>query len=151
MREPGAVTCGLTTSAIIAHVVMLRRSATRRRLRDIEVDDRNATLLNEQMRPHFLFNSIAAIRSLCETDAALATSGLNDLAGYLRGNIDALGSARIVPFERELAHVERYVALEQLNPSSSFEVVYDLQVIDFMLPVLSVEPLVENAIAHGVR
>ena len=150
-REPGALTCGLTMSSVITHVVLLHSSAKLRRRAMLELDDRNATLLHEQMRPHFVFNSIAALRSLCETDPTLAASGLEDLAGYLRGNIEALADARIVPFERELEHVERYVALEQLNPASSFEVAYDLRVIDFELPVLSVEPLVENAIVHGVR
>lgn len=150
-HEPSAITFGLTMSAGIAHVILLRRSAVRRRHRALTLNDRSATLLHEQMRPHFLFNSIAALCSLCKSDPTLVESGLEDLAGYLRGNIESLSNTRIVSFEQELEHIECYLALEQLNPASSFEVAYDLRIIDFELPVLSVEPLVENAIVHGVR
>ena len=116
-----------------------------------EIENHQAMLFQWQMHPHFLFNTLGTIRELLESNPALAASGLDNLAGYLRKNLDALALNRMIPFAQELEHIEQYVALEKMNPANRFEVVYDLQIIDFTLPALSVQPLVENAIRHGVR
>ena len=116
-----------------------------------EIESRQAAIFQWQMRPHFLFNTLSTIRELMDRSPGLASAGLDDLAGYLRKNLDALTMDHMIPFTRELEHIEQYVSLEKLDPASRFEVVYDLQVIDFYLPALSVQPLVENAIRHGVR
>ncbi len=112
---------------------------------------RHVVLLQEQMRPHFLFNSLATIHGLCDIDPAKAAEGVENLSGYLRKNIEGLGASELVPFERELEHVEEYVALAQMNSALPFEVVYDLQVVNFMVPALSIQPLVEHAVAYDIR
>lgn len=116
-----------------------------------EIENHQAMLFQWQMHPHFLFNTLGTIRELLDSNPSLAASGLDNLAGYLRKNLDALALNRMIPFTQELEHIEQYVALEKMNPANRFEVVYDLQIIDFALPALSVQPLVENAIRHGVR
>ena len=116
-----------------------------------EIERQQALVFQWQMQPHFLFNTMSSIRELMVSNPALAAAGLDNLAGYLRKNLDALTLNRMIPFEQELTHIEQYVMLEKMNPSNLFEVVYDLQVIDFSLPALTVQPLVENAIRHGVR
>lgn len=119
--------------------------------RSEEIENRQAMLFQWQMQPHFLFNTMSTIRELMNTNPALASAGIDNLAGYLRKNLDALTASQMVPFEQELVHIEQYVMLEKMNPANLFEVVYDLQIIDFQLPALTVQPLVENAIRHGVR
>ena len=122
-------------------------------LRDFarEVERHQALVLQEQMQSHFIFNTLHAIHDLCETDPASAAIGVDRLAGYLRQNINALSSGEQVPFVQEIEHIQAYVALEKLRAPGEFEVVFDLQEIDFTLPALSIQPLVENAILHGVR
>ena len=117
----------------------------------MEVERRQMLVLQEQMRPHFIFNAMDSIRDLCETDPAAAADGMGSLSDYLRQNIDALSSDKPIPFTREMEHIQAYVALEKLRAPGEFEVVFDLQEIDFTLPALSIQPLVENAILHGVR
>ena len=141
----------LTLSLFIAFCFYQWELGTQLERDAVAVKRQQAVLLQEQMQPHFIFNALTSLRELCDTDPARAAAGLDNLSGYLRKNLDALTADQLIPFTRELEHVEEYVALEKLNRGGSFEVVYDLAVMDFYLPALSVQPLVENAIHHGVR
>ena len=145
------LTQAMTISLLLGWVLGQRNALMEIRRRLHETEQMQMTLLQEQMRPHFIFNSLSSIRQLCAADPALAVQSLDDFAGYLRKNLDALSSARMIPFQKELEHIEQYAALEKLNPSQRFEMVYDLAVLDFAVPALSIQTLVENAIRHGVR
>ena len=68
---------------------------------------------------------------------------------YLRGNIDGLTSEALIPFDTELRHIRQFVALELADPSRQFAFDYELDVRDFSLPALTVQPIVENAVKHG--
>ena len=140
-----------TLSLLIVFVFYQGNAEAVLKKRAEEIENHQAMLFQWQMHPHFLFNTLGTIRELLDSNPALAASGLDNLAGYLRKNLDALALNRMIPFTQELEHIEQYVALEKMNPANRFEVVYDLQIIDFTLPALSVQPLVENAIRHGVR
>ena len=150
-RKAALFSIAETLSLLIVALFHLRDVETVLKKRADEIENHQAMLFQWQMHPHFLFNSLSTIRELMDSNPALASSGLDNLAGYLRKNLDALTLNRMIPFERELEHIEQYVELEKMNPANRFEVVYDLQIIDFTLPALSVQPLVENAIRHGVR
>ena len=102
-----------------------------------------------QMQPHFVFNTLSAIKTLCRTDSQAAEESLDNLAGYLRGNIDALSCEGLIPFDEEMRHVHQYIALEQADPSQKFSFDYELNVRNFSVPPLSVQTLVENAVKHG--
>ena len=115
------------------------------------IEQHHVVQLQEQMRPHFLFNSLATIHGLCDIDPAQAARGVENLSGYVRKNIEGLAATNLVPFERELEHIEEYVELSHMNSALPFEVVYDLQVVNFMVPALSIQPLVEHAVAYGIR
>ena len=108
-----------------------------------------AAQLAVQMQPHFIFNTLSAIESLCRTDPQAAAESVENLAGYLRGNMDALASEGLIPFDTEMAHIRQYIALEQADPSRRFSFDYELNVRDFSLPALTVQPIVENAVKHG--
>ena len=146
-RQAALFPVGETLSLLSA--VFLYRSDREAALeqRAEEIERRQAMLFQWQMQPHFLFNTMSTIQELMDSDPALAAVGLNSLAGYLRSNLDALTLDRMIPFQQELEHIRQYVTLEKMN--SQFEMVYDLQVIDFSVPALSIQPLVENAIRHG--
>ncbi|MBP5607810.1 MAG: histidine kinase [Lachnospiraceae bacterium] len=107
-------------------------------------------LSQNQIRPHFIFNSILAIKQLCIEDPKAAAKALQHFAAYLRSNLDAMSSDELVIFDREIDCIKEYVALEQADPAVHFTVNYDTEFTDFYIPLLVVEPMVENAIRHGI-
>lgn len=117
--------------------------------REKQNDLNRSKLLLEQMQPHFIFNSLMSIQDLCYADGEKAAKYIEDFSGYLRGNIDALTSAASVPFETELAHIKEYISLERAGTDVEFDVIYELGSRNFLIPALTVQPIVENAIKYG--
>lgn len=107
------------------------------------------TLMLSQIRPHFLYNALTAIQDLCQREPVEAERSLGLFADYLRGNMDALGSGRMIPFSKELEHIKAYLTLEQLRFGEELKVEYDIRFENFSLPALTVQPIVENAVRHG--
>ena len=110
---------------------------------------RQAKLMTEQMQPHFIYNSLMSIHYLIYTDPEKAASCIEDFTGYLRGNIDALTSEELIPFSKELEHIDQYISLEKASTDRAFEVEFELNEKDFKIPALTVQPIVENAVKHG--
>ena len=108
------------------------------------------SIMLSQIQPHFLYNSLTAIRQLCDIDSQKAKQAVTLFARYLRGNTESLTTAHCIPFEKELEHVKSYLALEQIRFEDELQVEYDIQAHCFLLPSLSLQPLVENAVRHGV-
>lgn len=115
-----------------------------------ELNEMQLKIVLSQIQPHFLYNSLTVIYYLCGKDAKEAQKAIKEFSKYLRGNLDSLKKNAPIPFEEELLHVESYLKLEKLHFREKLEIVYDIQVKDFMLPALSLQPLVENAVKHGI-
>lgn len=126
----------------------LQNEAISRRDRQIERD--KMTILREQIQPHFIYNSLNVIRTLIRIDSASALTALDDFSAYLQAHFRAIQHDTLVTFDQELRNVRAYLALAQADYTRQFEIVYDLQVTSFRLPPLSLEPLVENAVMHGI-
>lgn len=107
-------------------------------------------LMLSQIQPHFLYNHLNTISTLCTVDPQLAREATDVFADYLRQNMDTLSQKTCVLFTKELDHVKNYVWLEQLRFGDRLTVQYDITCDDFRVPTLSVQPLVENAIKHGI-
>ena len=103
-----------------------------------------------QIRPHFLYNSLTAIQELCLIDPETASETVSEFSNYLRVNMDSLTIKKPIPFENELRHLETYLSLEKKRFGEKLNIVYDISTRDFYLPVLTLQPLVENAVRHGV-
>ncbi len=103
-----------------------------------------------QIQPHFLCNTLGAIGRLCK-DNPEAKEAITKFSRYLRENVDALSQEINSPFERELLHAQTYLELEQLRFCDDIQVAYDITCTDFFLPTLTLQPLVENAVRHGIR
>jgi sensor histidine kinase YesM len=103
-----------------------------------------------QIQPHFLYNSLTSVMDLCDSNPKQAKAAIADFADYLRGNLSSLKTENLITFGTELEHIEKYLKLEKLRFMDELEIVYDIHSKDFMLPALSVQPLVENAVKHGV-
>jgi hypothetical protein len=118
---------------------------------EAELKDTTITVMISQIQPHFLYNSLNTIAELCVVDPRRAEKATIDFARYLRGNMSALDEKKTIEFEDELRHLNYYVELEKLRYGSDLEFVYDINATDFTLPALTVQPLVENAVNHGIR
>jgi len=107
-------------------------------------------IMMSQIQPHFLYNTLSSIQALCLSDPEKAFDVTERFGTYLRQNIDSLDQPQLIPFEKELEHTRVYSEIEMIRfPSIRIE--YDTQFTDFSLPALTVQPLVENAIRHGIR
>ena len=115
----------------------------------IELERQRLKLLVVQMQPHFIFNALATIQSLCYTDSEAAADCIDVFGDYLRANINSISSEEPIDFEAELEHCEQFIKLEKASRDVDFIVVYDLKVRDFKVPPLTVQPIVENAIKYG--
>ena len=103
-----------------------------------------------QMQPHFLYNSLAVIEALCEEDPGLAARAIGEFSEYLRENIDFADKSEPVSFSEELNHIKTYIWLEKLRFPNKLNIEFDISCTSFPVPALSVQPMVENAIKHGV-
>jgi two-component system sensor histidine kinase LytS len=105
--------------------------------------------LQAQINPHFLFNSLTVIASLCRTNAMKARELILHLSNHFRNNLTI--DRELVNLEVELSHVKSYVEIEMARFEDKLKVEYDIEEgIDCLLPPLTLQPLVENAIKHGI-
>jgi sensor histidine kinase YesM len=74
---------------------------------------------------------------------------VNYFAEYLRNNLSALDEPGLVSFETELSHVKTYLEIEKIRFEDTLEIAFDIKCEEFSLPVLTVQPIVENAVKHG--
>ena len=115
-----------------------------------EIENLQLNMVITQMQPHFIFNVLNIIYYLCAKDTKLAQTAIDDFSSYLRTNIDSLVSDELAPFSKGLEHVKNYLDLEKLRFDEELEIEYDIGPTDFHLPMLVVQPLVENAVKHGI-
>lgn len=108
------------------------------------------TIMLSQIQPHFLYNTLTGIQELCLTAPHKAHQAISWFAQFLRGNMDSLSTTELIPFEKELQHVSNYLKLESLRFGSYLKVEYDLAVLDFKVPALCIQPIVENAVRYGI-
>ena len=111
-------------------------------------EQRIATMIS-QIRPHFIYNTLGTIGQFCLEDPQKAADLVQQFSLYLRGNFTELDHVAPIRISKELEHVQRYVSIEQVR-FPDIQVKYDLKAGDFVLPALTVQPLVENAIKHGL-
>lgn len=107
-------------------------------------------LMLSQIKPHFVYNSLSSISTLIPIDPEKAQGALDSFTEYLRHNISSLTETRFIPFEEELKHIESYLRLEKLRFGDRVNVVYEINATGFYLPPLCIQPIVENAIKHGI-
>ena len=104
-----------------------------------------------QIKPHFLYNALTLIIDLCDTAPQKAKEATVEFSRYLRGNMESIDRTGPISFEKELEHTKLYLDIEQMRFAGDLQVRYDIACTGFSLPALTVEPLAENAVRHGVR
>ena len=111
-------------------------------------ESRISTMIS-QIRPHFIYNTLGSIEQLCELSPEDAAKLVHSFACYLRGNFSNLDNPIPIQLSREIEHCRFYVSIEKVR-FPDIEVAFDLRSGDFLLPALSVQPLIENSIKHGL-
>ncbi|MGN0345733.1 MAG: sensor histidine kinase [Lachnospiraceae bacterium] len=111
-------------------------------------ESRIATMIS-QIQPHFIYNTLGTIEQFCLEDPEKASSLVHEFSLYLRGNFVELDNVMPIRISQEMEHVRHYVGIEQIR-FPDMQVKYDLQAGEFFVPALTVQPLVENAIKHGL-
>ncbi len=116
-----------------------------------ELAEVNMTLMLSQIQPHFLYNALNTIKYLTKKDPKNAEAAIVKFSSYLRANMDSLTQRTPIDFEKELDHVKNYADIEQLRFGDRLKIEYDISASNFKIPPLTLQPIVENAIKHGVN
>lgn len=107
-------------------------------------------IMMSQIQPHFIYNTLASISTLIRIDPKEAQKGLDNFTDYLRVNLSSMNEDGLILFSDELKHVEKYLSLEKMRFDDRLNIVYDIQSQGFLLPPLTIQPIVENAVKHGI-
>lgn len=111
-----------------------------------------AAWLQAQIEPHFLFNTLNSVAALSEIDTAKMRKLLEVFSSYLRASFDFRNSKRLVPLEHELDLVRSYLYIEKERFEHRLQIAWEVDesVLRLQVPPLSIQPLVENALRHGI-
>lgn len=109
-----------------------------------------AQMMLSQIKPHFIYNVLANIKSLIFKDPDLASEIIVTFTKYLRVQLNALGKGELAPFSEIIDAVDKFIQIEQSRFPGKIQAVYDIQYQDFQMPHFIIQPLVENAIHHGI-
>ena len=111
-------------------------------------ESRISTMMS-QIRPHFIYNTLGSIEQLCKLDPPKAGELVHNFAKYLRGNFGELDNPKPILMSQEMEHVHHYISIENVRfPDMTFS--FEMNSVDFSIPALTIQPIVENAIKHGL-
>jgi sensor histidine kinase YesM len=144
-----SVVIGRVVPKSISAILEAKNIEAERQAMELKLQESRISIMLSQIQPHFLYNTLNSIYHLCETNPMLARSLVNSFSEYLRNNLSSLEQTGLVPFETELSHVKTYLDIEKVRFEDTLEIEYDIKCVDFALPVLTVQPIVENAVKHG--
>ena len=148
-----ATTLSLILVYTLIHVELAGRSANIEKelvQKELALSETNNSLVLSQIQPHFLYNALTSIYRLCDVKPEAAKEAVSNFSKYLRGNLDSIKQTKMISFSDELKHLQAYLALEKIRYDEYLEVEYNIGVSEFFIPPLTVQPLVENAVNHGV-
>ena len=147
---PLLVVFGLSLSMLSMFGIILCDQIEQYMRQQREIAHQRASIMVLQMRPHFIFNTMMSIYYLCAQDSQKAQQVTLDFTSYLRKNFSAIASENTIPFANELEHTRAYLAVEQVQFEDSLFVEYDTPHTRFRVPPLTLQPIVENAVKHGM-
>ena len=127
----------------------VKEMETEQKLIRAQLQENRVAIMISQIQPHFIYNTLGTIQQLCKEDPGQAAQLVQNFSIYLRGNFSELDSTLPIRFSKELEHVRCYTEIELIR-FPDMAVRYDIQTEEFLLPALTVQPMVENAIKHGL-
>lgn len=145
------VVFGTALLALIMFALILSDNMEQYARQQREIADQRANITVLQMRPHFIYNAMMSIYYLCDQDPDKAKQVTLDFTKYLRKNFAAIASEKTIAFSDEFEHTRAYLAVEQALFEDSLFVNFDTPYVMFRLPTLTLQPIVENAVKHGMK
>lgn len=146
-----AVTLAILAVALLIHIFLAQMQINFLHLEQAKNLRLRTEILFSEIQPHFMHNMLAAIADLCDTDPSKAKQTILLFSKYLQGVTQSLNAQRTVPFAEELIQIKRYLELSQVRYEDALRVEYRIACSDFSLPPMCLQPIVENAVRHGVR
>ncbi len=140
---------GTSFTLILIFIYLQSENSKREAEQEKDLVNMRVSIMMSQIQPHFLFNTLNSIEYLCTANPKEAADVVRHFAAYLRRGMDSITRQNLVSFQDEMMHLENYFYIEHIR-FPHIEINYDLQVEDFQIPALTVQPLVENAIKHGL-
>ena len=145
------IVIAVSISALSMFGIIMTDQVEQNRRQQREIADQRASITVLQMRPHFIYNTMTSIYYLCEQDPKKAQQVTLDFTTYLRKNFTAITGKEPIPFTEELEHTRAYLAVVKAQFEDNLSVEFDTPHTSFRLPPLTLQPLVENAIKHGMN
>lgn len=139
-----------TLSLWIIFIVIQVDQGKKLKEKEVELTKMNISIMLSQIQPHFLYNTLNSIQVLCTDKPEQAKEALGDFSRFIRGNMDSLTSDKPIYFKQELEHVKNYLRLEKMRFGKMLNIIYDINEDNFLLPALTIQPIVENAIKYGL-
>ena len=122
---------------------------TERIVLNAQLTESRVSTMMSQIRPHFIYNTLGSIEQLCSIDPRKAGELVHNFAKYLRGNFGELDNPKPILMSQEMEHVRHYISIENVRfPDMTFS--FEMNSDDFHIPALTIQPIVENAIKHGL-
>ena len=141
-------------SIIISIEILFSFLSIARNVELLRVQEKNKEaqikIMMSQIQPHFMYNTLSSISTLIPMDPEKAQQSLDAFTEYLRHNLSSLTETRLIPFEQELKHIETYLSLEKMRFEDRINVIYNIYDVNFSVPALSIQPIVENSVKHGI-
>ena len=126
-----------------------KKLETEKIILDAQLTESRVSTMMSQIRPHFIYNTLGSIEQLCNIDPGKAGELVHNFAKYLRGNFGELDNPKPILMSQEMEHVHHYIRIENVRfPDMTFS--FEMNSDDFHIPALTIQPIVENAIKHGL-
>lgn len=145
-----SIDTAIAVSELLIYIFVNMKHTERMYEQQLLIQKYKVSFLYNQIRPHFIFNVLNSIYILCAKDAAIAQGAIEKFSDYLRMNLALMEDDTAVPIERELELVRNYLALEELRFADELSVSYDIAATGFSIPPFTLQPIVENAVKHGI-
>ena len=141
---------GFCFSMVIINIFAMYNISVWLGQREAQINRDRMRIMLSQIRPHFIYNVLNTIYNLCDIDVEKAKDAIDLFSGYLRKNFRSIEGKEYISIRDELEQVRFYYLLEKMRFSDDLNLVMDIDEVSFKVPQLSVEPLIENAIKHGI-
>ena len=130
-------------------IAKAKKLETEKLILNNQLTESRVSTMMSQIRPHFIYNTLGSIEQLCELDPPKAGELVHNFAKYLRGNFGELDNPKPILMSQEMEHVHHYISIENVRfPDMTFT--FEMNSNDFYIPALTIQPIVENAIKHGL-
>jgi two-component system, LytTR family, sensor kinase len=148
-RKAYKMTYSLQTMAIgLSQIISTLMEVSRVEQIKEEANKAELKALQTKINPHFLFNALNAIASTTRRNPEKARELINNLSGYMRFSLEI--NDELIGIHKALEQVRDYVAIEKARFGTRLQVHYDIDEVNVQIPSLLIQPLVENAINHGI-